>query len=506
MKRWQNLGLKIKVPLGIAITMLVVLGITFFFLSQHFKTLLWDSEIQKIDTINSIAQTLLSDAMMAGRKDIIQDTLNQLGQNVGNQQLYSIAVYDDQYVITSFASGFPGSLTLKQESMPTDVKDPSCWGCHQLPPGERPSHLVVNVEGQQAIRNSVALYNEERCQTCHGTGKQVLGDIIVDFSQDQFKQNYTSVMAGLGGGIALAVLLVIVVLYQVLRRIGLKPIEELVNVAEAISQGDMERRVIVRGGDEIGILGNAINSMVEQLAGFIGTLEQRVADRTRIIEASAEVSRRLSTILDERQLVLAVVNEIHRALNYYHAHIYLVDESNSYLNMVGGTGEAGKLMLSRKHRLPMGQGLVGQAAQTNAVIMVPDTSQDPNWLPNPLLPDTKAEIAVPISIGDQVLGVLDIQHNIVNGLSEQDKTLLQSIANQVAIAIKNAQSFTVTQKQVEHQAIINRITQQLQIATTLQSILSITANELGNAFSASQVTAHIGHTESLLDNIRNRGN
>jgi len=495
--RWlQNLRLNIKVPLGIAITMVVILGITFFFLSQHFRNLLWDSEIQKIDTINSIAKTLLSDAMMTGRKDIIHEALYQLGQNVGNQQLYSIAVYDDQFNLTSFASGFPGSLTIKQESMPNNVRDPSCWGCHQLPQGERPSHLVVNVAGQPAIRNSVALYNDERCQTCHGTGKQVLGDIIVDFSQEQFEQGYISVIIGLGIGLVTAVVFIAVVLYQLLRLIGLKPIEELVEVANAISQGDLDRRVNVRGGDEIGILGRAINSMVEQLRGFIGTLEQRVSNRTRDIEISAEVSRRLSTILDERQLIFAVVEEIQRALNYYHAHIYLAEASSGYLNMVGGTGEAGKIMLSRGHRVPMGQGLVGRAAQTNTVILVPDTSQDPDWLPNPLLSETKAEIAVPISIGDQVLGVMDIQHNILNGLSEQDEILLQSIANQVAIAIKNAQSYTIAQKQAERQEWINRINLKIQMATSVESVLQIAANELGGALETLQVSAHIGHMDT----------
>jgi PAS domain S-box-containing protein len=109
--------------------------------------------------------------------------------------------------------------------------------------------------------------------------------------------------------------------------------------------------------------------------------------------------------------------------------------------MAGGTGEAGREMLARGHTIPLERGLVGRAAHANAPVLVPDTAGEPGWLPNPLLPETKAEIAVPITIGETVLGVLDVQHNIVNGLTQEDVTLLQSIANQVAVAIQNARQY-----------------------------------------------------------------
>jgi GAF domain-containing protein len=225
-----------------------------------------------------------------------------------------------------------------------------------------------------------------------------------------------------------------------------QPIEALVKTSQAISNGDLSIEVEVTRRDEIGNLAEAFNRMTSQLRGLIGTLEQRVSDRTKALATSSEVSRRLSTILNRKELVTEVVNQVNNAFNYYHTQIYFYDNANENLVMTGGTGEAGETMLAHGHAIPKGRGLVGRAAESNQAVLVSNTLKNPEWLPNQLLPDTKSEIAIPISIGNQVLGVLDVQHNVTDGLQQEDADALQSIANQVAVAMQNIRQYENTQK------------------------------------------------------------
>ena len=300
------------------------------------------------------------------------------------------------------------------------------------------------------------------------------------------------------GAVALALLAVVVVAIAaaLLTQVLTAPVVRLTDVARQVTAGDLAARAAVETDDEIGALALSFNSMTANLQDTLQGLESRVAERTRAIELSADVSRRLSTILDPAQLVAEVVDLLQFAFNFYHVHIYLFDDSGAALRMVGGTGEVGRVMLQRGHTIPRGRGLVGRACENGVPVLVGDTSLDPNWLPNPLLPETRAEAAVPIIYGDQVLGALDVQQNRVDGLTQQDVDLLQGIANQVAIALRNARQVQQAQEEASRQAQVNAMVRAIQSTQSVEAALQVGVRELGRLVNASAARLRLGTTAS----------
>ena len=277
-----------------------------------------------------------------------------------------------------------------------------------------------------------------------------------------------------------------------------QPLQLLGDAVGQMQEGNLEQTVTITNPTEFTQLADGFNRMAMQLRDLVDTLEVQVANRTIAIETSSLVGRQISTILDESELIKAVVEQVQAAFDYYHVHVYLLNEEADSLIMAGGTGEAGQKMLSHGHRIPVGKGLVGQAAQTNMAVLVPDVAQDKNWLANPLLPETKAETAVPIAIGDQILGVLDVQHNIVHGLAQADVDLLQSLTTQTAIALRNARTYTATQVQVEQETRLNTINQKIDAAQSIEEVMQIAVRELGQVLGAEKTAIR------LLENGRHK--
>jgi len=282
------------------------------------------------------------------------------------------------------------------------------------------------------------------------------------------------------------------VLSSVAVRHSMRPIRTLIDATTAFSGGDLSRRVVIERSDETGELAASFNAMASELQETLAMLEERVADRTRSLQASFQVSRRLASIMDIHELVVEVVEEIKRIFDFYHVHIYLYNETRSHLEMVGGTGEIGKQLLNNRHRIEKGKGLVGKSAETNQVVYVKDTSQEPSWLPNPLLPEAKTEIVIPISIGDTVLGVLDVQQNVIQEILPDTVELLQGIANQTAIAAQNARLLNQAKQASSSETRANLIAQRIQSATSIESVLEIAVRELAEATGAGRASIQVG--------------
>lgn len=280
-------------------------------------------------------------------------------------------------------------------------------------------------------------------------------------------------------GILLAIIGGIVAAYA--GRLLSEPIARLTETAVRVRNGDLSARATVEANDEVGILAETFNSMTSQLQASLQHLDFRVRERTRALEVAASIGRRIATILDQEELITAVVDQVQKAFNYYHVHIYILDRSNNRLMMVNGTGQAGLSMRKYGHFINLGEGLVGRAAATNITILTPDVTRDPRWVPNKWLPETKSELAVPIATEQEVLGVLDVQRTTAGSLTEADANVLQLVANQVAIALQNARLYAFTQQRADRQSRINSIGQQIQGTSSIEQAMKVAVRELGRA-------------------------
>jgi GAF domain-containing protein len=191
--------------------------------------------------------------------------------------------------------------------------------------------------------------------------------------------------------------------------------------------------------------------VADQLQQTIENLEHQVVERTWGLETVVEISQRLTGILELSDLLHQVVTLTKETFAYYHAHIYLLDEQSQTLRLAEGYGQAGAEMKRQGHNISLTapRSLVARAAREKRCIVVEDVQNDPTWLPNPLLPDTRSEMAIPVMLAQEVVGVLDVQSEKVGGLIPEDDVLLQPLANQIAVAVRNARAFTQTQKALE---------------------------------------------------------
>lgn len=176
-------------------------------------------------------------------------------------------------------------------------------------------------------------------------------------------------------------------------------------------------------------------------------LEERVTERTRDLTLAADVGRSVSQLHDLGRLLPNAVELIRSQFSLYYAQIYLMDNTGRTLTLRAGTGGVGAELLRRGHRLAVGPGSInGVAAGEREAVIVADTATNPTFRPNPLLPETRSEMAVPLLIGERVVGVLDLQSRHPGALSDENLSVFETLAGQLAIALDNAALFVETEQ------------------------------------------------------------
>jgi PAS domain S-box-containing protein len=206
--------------------------------------------------------------------------------------------------------------------------------------------------------------------------------------------------------------------------------------------------------------------------------EESLNRRNEYLAASAEIGRLVTSTLELNTIFERSVNLVVERFGYYHASIFIINESSSIAELQEATGVAGKKLKDRNHSLPIGsKSTVGEATRTGEIVVVNDTTSTSLHRPNPLLPETKAEAAFPLKIGDRIIGALDIQSTEENAFTEDDIAILELLTDQIAVGIDNARSYNLAQQAVEEMREVDRLKSQFlanmshELRTPLNSII-----------------------------------
>jgi signal transduction histidine kinase len=223
------------------------------------------------------------------------------------------------------------------------------------------------------------------------------------------------------------------------------PVDNLAKAAARITKGDINFSATIEHGDEIGFLAASFNRMTAQLRDLINSLEQRVEDRTHALshralqlETSANVSRQITSVLKIEELMNLIAELIRSSFGYYGVSIFLIDGAADKLLLHAFCGESPP---SHRSQEINERNLNGKAALNNTAVLVKDVTLEANYLRDEHLPKTRSELVIPLRMGEEVIGTLDMISEKQDAFTPEDITLSQSLGDQIAIAIHNARLY-----------------------------------------------------------------
>jgi PAS domain S-box-containing protein len=208
-------------------------------------------------------------------------------------------------------------------------------------------------------------------------------------------------------------------------------------------------------------------------------LYEETQRRAMQLAVAAEVSRDAISTLDMGQLLTNTVNLIRDRFGFYHAGVFLIDDASEYAVLHAANGEAGQKMLEQQHKLKVGEvGIVGYVTGSGESRIALDVGQDAVHFDNPLLPHTRSEMALPLTVRGRVIGALDVQSIKEAAFSTEDIAALQTMADQLAIAIENARLYEEERRRAEELATLNAITKTVGRSLDLDATLDEALNKV----------------------------
>ncbi|MCL4252937.1 MAG: GAF domain-containing protein [Anaerolineae bacterium] len=277
-----------------------------------------------------------------------------------------------------------------------------------------------------------------------------------------------------------------------------KPIARLTNIAQLAIKGDYTQRARLKQVSEIGRLGFAFDTMLDNLVQSIrernarirevmelsASLETRVAERTRDLRLASDVSRQITTVLDINQLLQEVVKSTVETFKFYACFIFRIEPTTLGIEIIRAAGADANGNVDVSQYLPIESdtsgSVVAQAAFTGQIVTVNDVAIPLDYFSDPLLPKTRSQVAIPIMLGTKLLGIFDFHASQTGRFRPEEISTLTTLAEQVAIAMRNAQLFSQSQTAQQEAEEANRVKSQFlanmshELRTPLNAILNFT--------------------------------
>lgn len=238
----------------------------------------------------------------------------------------------------------------------------------------------------------------------------------------------------------------------------LRPLVKLADYASEVGRGNFDAQFDDRRlSGEVAMLSSSLKSLAASVQSSIGSLESRVHKRTlelerrsKLLKAVADVGKAITSYRNLSELLQQTTYLINENFGYYHVGIFLLDDRKEYAILVAANSEGGFRMLERKHQLKVTEtSIVGYTTLNARARIALDVGKDAVYFDNPDLPNTRSEMALPLVVGGQVLGALDVQSTEEQAFSEEDVATLQILAEQLAVAIQNVNLYNETEKALD---------------------------------------------------------
>lgn len=353
-------------------------------------------------------------------------------------------------IMLEFGTGFPESGETYLVSQQTNYfLTPSRFEGYT----QTQAYTSEGIELALAGENGAGLFNDYRTPSTPVVGvyrwlPDLQAALIVEVNQSEALASTFDAIQTISIIAVLAGLVAIIIGYFYADNLA-RPIINLTRAAVAVTNGDYSPRVQTNHRNEIGQLAGAFNAMTAELEHNIKSLEtlnadleNRVEERTRDLNIAAQVSQQVSRVLDMKQLLPYLADLTQTGFNLSHVSVFVYDRSTDLIKLQAGSGKVGREMLEAGKQFTLNdKGLVPLAARMAEAQILNDVMQSPDHFVNPLLPNTRSEMAVPMRVGTELIGVLDLQSNDVNHFTDAQVNVLISLADQIAVAVRNADLF-----------------------------------------------------------------